>query len=142
MYYSRSLHRRFDAPLPRYPSLVDDSEAITLTAPRRRPLRPMRLSPRARVLVIICGSGAVVLGVVLWLVWTVLGADRDATGVERQLSTAGQSVAPATHNRIAGGQIEDPPPVMRAEDLPILGPSEQRAAEPDQQAPIARRRPR
>jgi hypothetical protein len=148
MYYSRSLHRRFDPPLPRYPSLVDDSEDITLTAPRRRlpfprpPFRSARLSRRARLVVIACGAAALAFGVVFWLALTVLVADREAPGPERQLATAGQSVVPATHNRVAGGQIDEPPPVMRAEDLPILGPNEQRAAEPDQQAPIARRRPR
>ena len=143
MYYSRSLSQRFHPPLPRYPSLVDDSEAITLTVPRRRlpfprmPARSVRLSPRPRVLVIVCASAAVVLGAILWLV----GVDRDVTGVDKQLSTAGQNAVPAVHNRVAGGQIDEPPPVMRAEDLPILGPNEQRAPEPDQ-APIARRRPR
>jgi hypothetical protein len=147
MYYSRSLHRRSDPPLPRYPSFVDDSEAITLTTPRHRlpfprpPARSAQLSRRGRVVAVACGAAALVLGVVLWLVLTVLAADRDAPGLEKQVATASQGVVPATHNRIAGGQTDEPPPVMRAEDLPILGASEQQGAEPDQ-APIARRRHR
>ncbi len=127
-------------PLPRYPSLVDEGEAITLTMPARR-LRiahgsiDPRPSRRARHLPILYGAAAaasVVLGVVLWLVAASSGTDRDARAQEHE-------VTPTARTRVAAEQNVEELPVIRAEDRPLVAPSIEERPAHAPEAPLARR---
>ncbi len=129
-------------PLPRYPSLVDEGEAITLTMPARRlriahgSIGP-RPSRRARHLPILYGAAAaaaasVVLGVVLWVVAASSGTDRDARAQEHE-------VTPTARTRVAAEQNVEELPVIRAEDLPLVAPSIEERPAHAPEAPLARR---
>jgi hypothetical protein len=118
-------------PLPRFSltgANLEDAEAITLRMPPRR-RRLSRSTPRVQRLgrwkrwpvAFYTLSAGLLLGAVLWFVVPPFGSAGRTGGDASpgRLAARVQRIIPA-------GSTEEPPPRVRAEDLPIVAPTDQR----------------